>query len=415
MATNTWLSPALLLAASVALPFSALSDQSSIQREIDLIRQQNHALEQQIKTLTDKVTILESKQTTSDVRKDYSNDKTNSAVFPRLKLGVQGGLGFAHDSSGGAAFFVDDAKLSLAAQLPGNIDLFADVNLNTLNNFPQQYTLYSPSSFDRRISLNEIYLDFHHLLESFGFGPWVNVRAGQFYIPFGEEYAVRYPFDNPLIWRSASDIWGLSPGLEIYGGSGKWSYVLAIQNRASGGDGFDADKSVAGRIRFDANTHFSISASAMRTGRLTDDSTSALWFNGFPAFAGSGLGTNSSVLTYADTSFVDRAYLFELDPQFKWNDGHVKISAGAVLLHRIGSNQSNGYYSVEALQHLFPKLYLAGRVSQLFEYHLNHLRWSAGLGYRFNNNIILKADYTDDYFNERDYGAAVGGELAFRF
>src|SRR5206468_9098765 len=129
-----------------------------------------------------------------------------------------------------SAFFVDDVKVSLAARLAKKIDFFTDVNLNTLNYpHPPETSLYYP--YRRSVDLNEIYLDFRDVLEPIGYGNWVNIRAGRFYIPFGEEYAVRYPFDNPLIWRSAIDLWGLSPGLEVYGGSGKWSYILAIQNR----------------------------------------------------------------------------------------------------------------------------------------------------------------------------------------
>src|SRR5436190_182292 len=250
MATRRWLRRTLFIASILALPFSGFSDRAAIQREIDLIREQNQVLQQQLKTLADKVTVLESKRNGSEIQHDYiSNDKTNSSAFPTVKLGAQGGLGLAYEDFGGTTgFFVDDVKVSLAAQLGRKIDFFTDINLNTLDHYPPNfYAAYAPNNSS--LSLNEIYVDFHGLLEPFGYDNWLNVRAGQFYIPFGEEYAVRYPFDNPLIWRSAMDLWGLSPGLEVYGGSGKWSYVLAIQNRAGGTEGFDA------------NEHFNISAS----------------------------------------------------------------------------------------------------------------------------------------------------------
>jgi hypothetical protein len=65
------------------------------------------------------------------------------------------------------------------------------------------------------------------------------------YAPFGEEYLVRNAIDNPLITHSIADFWAVTPGLELYGNLGKFSYVAAIQN---GGESNGGDKSVAGRI-----------------------------------------------------------------------------------------------------------------------------------------------------------------------
>jgi hypothetical protein len=411
MATKRWLSQALLVA-FFALPFTAFSDSAAIQREIDLIREQNQVLQQQIKTLSDKVGVLESNRTNSKPQYKYpANGKTNAAAFPIVKIGAEGGLGFAYSDSydGTSTFFIDDVKLSLAAQLTKKIDFFADVNLNTLNFHPPGYPLYAPD-FNRNVSLNEIHLDFRDVLEPFGYDNWLNVRAGQFYIPFGEEYAVRYAFDNPLIWRSVSDIWGLSPGVEIYGSSGKWSYIVAVQNRGGGSEGIDADKSLTGKIRFDANDHFYISASAMRTGTLIDGSTSALWLNGYPAFA----YASSNYFFFAN-QYAHQADLFELDAQLKWTTGYLKVWGGFVLLDQGGSEQNDEYYSVEALQHLTPKLYAVARVSQFFERYFDDLRLSGGLGYQFNHHVVLKTDVTDDFYSGHSYGLTVGGELAFRF
>jgi hypothetical protein len=404
-----WLSQCLSLLTLLVFPLQGFADKELIQREIELIREQNRVLEQQVEMLNDKVARIESKRVESTERPDHvSDNKTNSAAFPIVKLGAQGGLGWSYAGPGwNSAFFVDDVKLSLRARISPKIDFFTDLNLNTMNSLPEQYVEYFPNR-NGGLTLNEIYLDFRNVLEPLGYGNWLNIRAGQFYIPFGEEYQYRYPFENPLIWRSAADVWGLSPGLEFYGGKGKWSYEVAIQNRSRGVE-VDVDKSVAGRIRFDANKNFRISFSAMRTADL-ENVTSALWLDGYPAFTGLA-GSNSFVIA---TEAAKQAALFEVSPELKWNTGYLKAWGGVVLLDEGAFERNDWYYSVEAVQYLFPKLYAAGRVSQVFLPDGEHTRLSGGLGYRFNSDVILKTDFTYDHiWHKNPY--ALGTELAFRF
>ena len=77
---------------------------------------------------------------------------------------------------------------------------------------------------------NELYLDFEDLSRLWNQDRQLNLRTGQFYIPFGEEYLMRYAINNPLISHSVSDLWGVDPGVELYGTLGKFHYVLAVQN-----------------------------------------------------------------------------------------------------------------------------------------------------------------------------------------
>jgi hypothetical protein len=439
MATKQRLAQALCVVAFLLLPLKGFCDDSAIERELDLIRQQNRVLQQQVKALTDKVNALESQSDNSESQRDYAGiSKTNKAVFPTVKIGAQGGLGWEIANTGNSSsFFIDDVKLSLAARLTPKIDFFTDINLNT-------FEAYIPPGFfnNTALTLNEIYLDFRDVLEPFGYGSWLNVRAGQFYIPFGEEYRYRYPFENPLVFRSVPDIWGISPGLELYGSGGRWSYALAVQNRQRFGDFGDADKSVAGHIRFDANERFNVMFSAMRTGNLPDGSPSALAFDSgyFTTPREYVLIPGPFFMQFVPMEGVNHVELFELAPQFKWNKGYVKAWGGIAMEHpewHLGGfgnfhrNTDDYYYSVEAVHEFLPRVYAAARVSQVFAPNSNHMRLSAGLGYHFNSHLTLKTDFSYDrvYYEdvgqvvnlpspvlkESYYRGAFAAELAFRF
>src|SRR5207249_4163581 len=115
-----------------------------------------------------------------------------------------------------------------------------------------ELNLMTRETSDLELKLGELYLDFENVSKLWNRERMLNVRAGRMYIPFGEEYLVRYAIDNPLISHSLSDLWGVDEGLELYGNIGKVSYVVAVQSGGpSGGRDYTADKSVAGRISFD--------------------------------------------------------------------------------------------------------------------------------------------------------------------
>src|SRR5262249_5228547 len=160
--------------------------------------------------------------------------------------------------------------------------------------------------------------------------------------PFGEEYLYRDAIDNPLISRSASDLWGVDEGIELYGALGLVQYVVAVQNGGvSTTHDFDGDKSVAGRISYDPTRWLHLSVSGMRTGNLNanKDRLSELWFaNGFFRSLGS---TNT-------TRF--HANLVEGDITFRLPRGHIRAFGGYVHYDDDDPNGNNArdvyYYSV---------------------------------------------------------------------
>jgi hypothetical protein len=261
-----------------------------------------------------------------------------------------------------------------------------------------------------------------------------NLRVGQFYTPFGEEYEYRFAIDNPLISHSLSDLWGLSPGLELYGGWRHLHYAAAVQN--GGGSTLNdgtADKSIAARIGYDPLSWLHFSVSGMRTGKLSvsQDVTSAMWFGG---------GLFTSIGSPATTLF--QANLAEFDAQGKWkglNGGYVRAAGGYAGYDDndpAGDNHRDiYYYYVEALQHLTRKLYGAARWSQIrapqgysivgntATYGLptsDLWRMSLGMGYQFNDHLVLKLEYLFEQGQlstggTRNHENLVSAEAAFKF
>ncbi len=284
------------------------------------------------------------------------------------------------------------------------------------------------------LRLGEFYLDFENVSKLWGRDHQLNVRVGRMDVPFGEEYQSRDAIDNPLISHSLSDFWGVDEGLELYGSAGKFSYVLAVQNGgAPGGRDFTADKAVVGRVAFDPKRWLHLSVSAMRTGDLDvmNDYWSELWFA-------------NDWITPVDstTTTLLHANLVEGDVAVRLPHGHLKAFGGYI---RYGDNDptaNNGrdiyYYSVEAVHDITRQLYAGARFSQIFAdqgYPMVGLgdfdayfgvltkelwRLSLGMGWRFSDRLLVKAEYTLE--RGKELGGAprknedfLGAEAAFKF
>jgi hypothetical protein len=198
-------------------------------------------------------------------------------------------------------------------------------------------------------------------------------------------------------------------GIELYGRAGKVSYAAAVQNGgiAETRD-FTSDKSVAARIGFDPMDQLHLSISGMRTGELDvqQDQLSAMWFgNGFFRSLGSP----------ATTRF--QANLVEGDIQVRLARGQLRAFGGTIHYQDndpAGRNRRDVYYySFEAVHDIIGKLYGGVRFSQILadqgfpivgngdfgDYFFGPLtkdiwRLSLDVGYRWSQNLLLKAEYT---------------------
>jgi FtsZ-binding cell division protein ZapB len=432
----------IFLAACFLFPNSRLAaqDVEGLKKEIEELREQNRLLQQQMQQQREMIDQLSSK--VSGLQKTNEQSQTdlralkasveNAPALPEKPKGLslgsviisgEGAAGLFDTQSAGkypnAAFLVDEARLFLDAPVWQDVYFYAEVDLQTRE---------EP---DLGVYLGELYLQWENLGQYWNHDQMLNVRLGQFYIPFGEEYQYRFAIDNPLISHSLSDVWGLNPGLELYGAWKTLSYVVAVQDGGiSTLNDFTADKSVAGRIGYDPESWLHFSASGMRTGHLSvaNDMISATWFGG---------GFFSPLSTKAT---IFQANMAEADAEAKWKGGYVRLAGGYAEYD--DNNPSGGdhrdiyYYYAEALQHVAPKFYGAVRWSQIRVpdgYPIagdspvfpglptcDLWRLSLGLGYRFNDHLVLKVEYdfeqgrlsTGGARNEENF---LGAEAAFKF
>lgn len=421
------------------------ADDADMKQQLELLRQQNDRLQQQvqkqqqlIENLGQKVSAMETStakregdaRATSDDGKDGAVPASRSGIIPafgKVNLSGEGGLAFFRSEAGGkfpnSEMRVDEAKLFVEAPIWKDVYFFTELNL---------YRRQDPNDV---MNVGELYLDFENLSRLWNQDGQLNLRAGRFDIPFGEEYLTRDSIDNVLISHSLADFWGVDEGIELYGAVGKLQYVLAVQN---GGHpslrDYNADKAIVARLGYDPAKWLHLGASAMRTGALDakQDFLSELWFgDGFVRSLG---GSNT-------TTF--QADVFQGDVQVRWRNGHLNLAGG--YLHYTDNDPAadNGrdvyFYSIEAMQHLTKKLYAGARFSQILakngfplvgdgefgEYFFEELtdnlwRLSLGVGYRFSPNLLLKTEYSFNQGREiggekRAHENLVAAEVAFKF
>jgi hypothetical protein len=413
--TTTFLVWTLLLALFFARTALSYAAETNVEAQLRLLQQQNEALQSQLRQQQELIESLrrdvagihqaneqrdaEMKNEKAAVAEPTSPAKSSGFDFGKVHISGEGGAGLFETGSQGfspnAEFRLDEAKLFVDAQVWGDVYAFAEINLATRE---------EP---DVMLHLGEMYLDVEDISKLWGRTGQLNARLGRMDIPFGEEYITRDVIDNPLISRSLSDIWGVDEGLELYGTLGKFSYVVAVQN---GGipdtRDFNADKSITGRISYDPNSHWHFSVSGMRTGDLNahKDMLSAEWFAG-GFFRPLGAGS------------LFHANLVEADAAWHWKSGYVKAFGGYIRYNDNDPAAHNGrdvyYYSVEGIQNLPHKFYAGARFGQIIApkgfsivgngdmdaYLFGPLtdrlwRLSLGLGYRWNQHLILKTEYT---------------------
>lgn len=331
-------------------------DATNTQRQLELLQAQNAKLDTLVRqqqavidNLNRRVGEIEAKATPpagdpgavpGEPAGGLATNPAGGLKFGRVNLSGEGSLAFFHTGSEGAypnsEFRVDEAKLFVEAQVWNEVYFFTELDLATRN-------------YDGlELHLGELYLDFESVSKLWGHDRLLSVRVGRMDIPFGEEYFRRDSLDNPLISHSLSDLWGIDEGLELYGGMGKFNYVVAVQNGGfSGSHDYDSDKSVAGRLSYDPTRWLHLSASGMRTGDLDaeDDYWSELWFGN------AWLGSLGSANT---TEF--NATLVQGDIVIKLPHGYLRAFGGYVHYDDNDPNANNQrdvyYYTVEPMYDL---------------------------------------------------------------
>lgn len=415
-------------------PLQAANTASDTAEELRLLREQNALLKNQVQkqgtqldTLAKKVSKLEAANAAQQEAAGENPPPAASGFnVGNVHISGEAGVAFFHTGTDGFAphseFRVDEARIFFEAPIWESVYFFGGLDI-AIREDPGLST-----------KLGELYLDFEDVSRIWGKTGQASLRVGRLECPFGEEYLTRYAMENPLISHSLSDFWGIDPGIELYGKFGKFSYVIAVQNGGVNGvQDFDGDKSVIGRVSFDPNPNLHFSVSAMRTGDLNaeDDYLSAIWF---------GNGFFRSIGSAATTKF--HADAIEGDITARWSSGHIGVFGGYVHYGDNDPTRDNGrdiyYYSVEAMQKLPHKFYIASRFSHIlapegyplvgfgnfddyfFKTHTTSLwRFSIGGGYRFSERLLVKVEYS--FENGSEAGGEgrssnfFGTEAAFKF
>lgn len=407
------------------------------------MREQNQLLQEQmrkqqalIESLTKKVDEVQSAnaqhpydtdQIKNQMPSDASDIKAHSnSDWGKVRIGGEGAVGFFSTQSDGqypnSPFRVDELRLFVESEVYNQVYFFGELDFAT------------PETSSLNATLGECYLDFEGVSRLWnGADSLFNVRFGRIYVPFGEEYLRRYAIDNPFISRSLTDIWGVDPGIEVYGALGKFSYVAAVQNGSvNGNQDFDGDKSVTAKLGYDPTPWLHVSASAMRTGNINSrqDVLSAVWF---------GNGWFRSLSPFATTF---HASLFEGDAEVRLHRGYLRAFGGYVDYsdNAAGNNHRDVYYyCLQGVHDIWGKMYGGVSFSQIYanggfpvvgygnmdDYLFGPLtqnlwRLSLCVGYRFSQNLILKAEYSFEQGHEldgtpRDHENQFALEAAFRF
>jgi hypothetical protein len=392
-------------------------------RRMDEVRRASERHERELRGLEDRSGPAER---TPAVERDREHE---------VRVGAEIALAFFSTGSAGqfpkSEFRIDDSKLTLEAAAWKNVYFYGELNLliretNTAG-----------------VQIGELYVEFEDLGAAWGHPKTLNLRAGSINTPFGEEYQVRNPLSNPLISHSLSDIWGPDEGIELYGSAGPVTYIVAVQNGGvSQVRDFNADKSLAARIGFDANAWLHLSASAMRTGEIATvspvttvgDNLSSIWFAGafFRALGPAARTTNFTV------------NLLEADAIISWKRGQFRAAYGEAKFDDSDPLADNSrrmkYGFVEAMQSLTDELYAAARFSEIrapggyplagwgssgtyfyrpsFTEELR--RMSLGFGYKFGPPLVLKLEYSWESGrmlngSPRDHEDFFGAQVGMRF
>jgi len=418
-------------------------DAEELKKEIEELRQQNRLLQQQLQQQREMIDQLSSnvsglvqtnEQRQTDLRALKASvenlpappEKSKGLSLGNVLISGEGAVGIFDSQSAGryahAPFRVDEARLFVDAPLWEDVYFYGEVDLQTRE---EQVD-------DEGVYLGELYLQWENLGKFWDQDQMLNARLGQFYTPFGEEYQNRFAIDNALISHSLSDLWGLNAGLELYGSYKHLSYVVAVQDGGiSTLTDYTSDKAVSGRIGYDPASWLHFSVSGMRTGHLSaaNDMISGEWFGG---------GFFSPLNPTHATIF--QASMAEADVQAKWKGGYVRLAGGYADTDDNDATADDHrdiyYYYAEALQRLAPKFYAAARWSQIiapggypiladtttfpFLSTSDIWRMSLGLGYRFNDHLLFKAEYSFEQGRLstggfRDHENLFAAEAAFKF
>jgi hypothetical protein len=243
--------------------------------------------------------------------------------------------------------------------------------------------------------------------------PKSRVRLGKMKVDFGEETFTDNPVENNagLISNSAAIVGGYDEGVELYGNfvPGVFGYTLSATNGASGtGTDLNTNKALAAKLFVQptlntpaAQIYFS---GSYYTGDMAQTGASDFKIAGMTA-APAGTGTDG---------WNRSAWEVDAKSKFFRPDGKTEIARLAASYGQFSDDlnkssnpdREGSYYFLEAMYNFTPKIFAGARYSfagldNKYADTMNgisnsneYTRTSFGAGYRLNNLVTLKAEYS---------------------
>jgi hypothetical protein len=353
-----------------------------------------------------------------------SSSNIGSKVHISGEAGIVFFAGEANTQFPNEEFRVDEARLFVEAEVARDIYFFSSI------------FLFNRDMDNSNLFVGELYVDWENPFGLENLDRLINFRAGQFPIPFGQEYEYRYVMENPLVSRALQDIMGMDEGISFYGEVGDFDYVLAIQNGGANSlRDFSTDNSITFRGTYNVNDQLSLVGSFHTTGNIDSnrDRMSAIWFGG---------GLFQSIGSVSAEHF--KTELLQLDANFSWEKGWIRGTVGQADYRDtdgfFDNSRDMDYFSLEAVHFLSPRLHAAFRIGQIDTnggypipgngnreaYFMSGLqtenldRVSLGLGYWPAENVVTKIEYTIEEGKlsdgtDRNQGDQVAAQIAVRY
>jgi hypothetical protein len=238
-------------------------------------------------------------------------------------------------------------------------------------------------------NLGEVYVD----LRGLGGEESLNLEMGRFQIPFGENY-LRFSkgySSDPFVALSAPPPWFWDEGVKLWGRflDGKASYAFAWTD-GEGPLNADANGSqqLSLKLAIDPVEWLHVSASAMRTGELGNDSTpafAAVWLGEMiPRAFGAGATApnfDHGVIVPNGPNQIRNLWIVGGDVIAKFPDLRLWLSYGGAKLDHTGGPSlydrnliywlAEGVFQLRAVSPLLSPVYLAARASGFGTYNQN--------------------------------------------
>ncbi|KPK38630.1 MAG: hypothetical protein AMJ78_09710 [Omnitrophica WOR_2 bacterium SM23_29] len=397
----------LVLAGVFILSLSQKVFALSPEEEIKILKEQIKVLLGRVEKLEEE--IANTKETKPEEKIAEKKEEPLPAMLKnvgtKLKISGRWAGGYYDSEENGSSpdgsFQAPDAKLRFDFQLDKINTIVMRLNLNnaTFNN------------------LDYLYLDTKDFLPFLKDTPFtLESRLGKFKVDYGEETWSNNQVENALVSNSASNVTGYDKGVQLSGQIKvyepmpvKWSTSLTHGNTGSITDN-ENSKAFSGKIAINPTDDICLSASYYHS----DDLESA---NSEMSIAGINSAPTNAVNWTRQMWEIDARYDFKkgekplASPVYTDSAAYIRGAFGqfwddAESRNRLAVQDRDGTYGfIEGLYNINPKLYAAyrysiidldaGQTASLNGITCNkHQRHSLGLGWRWTEKTILKAEYT---------------------